>query len=59
MTNTITNTDFKFTGLKNSYRGKVREVYTLKNDVLVMIASDRISAFDHILPKAYHIKDKY
>jgi phosphoribosylaminoimidazole-succinocarboxamide synthase len=56
MTNTITNTDFKFTGLKNSYRGKVREVYTLKNDVLVMIASDRISAFDHILPKGIPYK---
>ncbi|MFA9212095.1 MAG: phosphoribosylaminoimidazolesuccinocarboxamide synthase [Moraxellaceae bacterium] len=56
MSNTITNTDFKFTGLKNIYRGKVREVYTLENDVLVMIASDRISAFDHILPKGIPYK---
>jgi glycosyltransferase involved in cell wall biosynthesis len=56
MSNTITNTDFKFTGLKNIYRGKVREVYTLENEVLVMIASDRISAFDHILPKGIPYK---
>ena len=44
-------TDFKFPGQSKFYRGKVRDVYTV-NDRLVMIASDRISAFDHILPRA-------
>lgn len=48
--NTIGNTDFKFTLSQHVYRGKVREVYTL-GDILISIASDRISAFDHILPK--------
>ena len=33
------------------YHGKVRDVYTINNDILVMVATDRISAFDHILPK--------
>ena len=51
MSNSITETDFKFPGQKAVYHGKVRDVYTLENDILVMIASDRISAFDHILPK--------
>lgn len=44
-------TDFNFPGQKSVYKGKVRDVYTLENDILVMVASDRISAFDHILPK--------
>jgi len=47
----ITDTNFQFPNQTNFYRGKVREVYTLQNDLLVMIASDRISAFDHILPR--------
>ena len=51
MSNSITVTDYNFPGQKAVYHGKVRDVYTLENDVLVMIASDRISAFDHILPK--------
>ncbi len=51
MSNAIVRTDFHFPGQKNVYKGKVRDVYTLDNDVLVMVASDRISAFDHILPK--------
>ena len=51
MSNSITETDFKFPGQKAVYHGKVRDVYTLENDIVVMIASDRISAFDHILPK--------
>mgnify|MGYP005990137743 CR=1 FL=1 len=42
---------FEFPKQKAVYNGKVRDVYTLENDVLVMVASDRISAFDHILPK--------
>jgi len=56
MIQTITSTNFKFPGQKNVYRGKVREVYTLENDLVVMVASDRISAFDHILPKGIPYK---
>jgi phosphoribosylaminoimidazole-succinocarboxamide synthase len=44
-------TDFLFPGQTNFYRGKVRDVYTINSDLLVMIASDRISAFDVILPR--------
>lgn len=56
MIQTITSTNFKFPGQKSVYRGKVREVYTLENDLLVMVATDRISAFDHILPKGIPYK---
>ena len=51
MSNAIIKTDFNFSGQKTVYKGKVRDVYTLENGILVMVASDRISAFDHILPK--------
>lgn len=51
MENAIVKSDFNFPGQKKVYKGKVRDVYTLENDILVMVASDRISAFDHILPK--------
>ena len=51
MSNSITATEFNFPGQKAVYHGKVRDVYTLENDLVVMVASDRISAFDHILPK--------
>ncbi len=51
MEKAIIKSDFNFPGQKNVYKGKVRDVYTLENDLLVMVASDRISAFDHILPK--------
>ena len=51
MSNSITTTNYNFPGQKAVYHGKVRDVYTLENDIVVMIASDRISAFDHILPK--------
>ena len=51
MERAIVKTDFNFPGQKKVYKGKVRDVYTLDNDLLVMVASDRISAFDHILPK--------
>ncbi len=51
MDQAITSGEFKFEGQKSVYHGKVRDVYTLDNDLLVMVASDRISAFDHILPK--------
>lgn len=51
MSNAITKSTFHFKGQKSVYNGKVRDVYTLDNGLLVMVASDRISAFDHILPK--------
>ncbi|MDA3911493.1 MAG: phosphoribosylaminoimidazolesuccinocarboxamide synthase [Bacteroidales bacterium] len=53
---TITNANFDFPGVKNVYHGKVREVYTIKNDLLVMVVSDRISAFDVVLPKGIPFK---
>lgn len=56
MSQTITDTNFSFPGQESLYKGKVREVYTLKNDIVVMVASDRISAFDHILPKGIPYK---
>lgn len=46
----LTKTDFEFPNQKEVYKGKVRDVYFIGDDYLVMIASDRISAFDHILP---------
>ncbi len=49
-------TNFHFTGQKSIYKGKVREVYTLENDVLVMIATDRLSAFDVVMPKGIPYK---
>ena len=54
--NTINETDFQFPEQKSIYRGKVREVYTIKDNVLVMIASDRLSAFDVILPRQIPFK---
>ena len=56
MGNTIKNTNFQFLGQLSVYNGKVRDVYTLENDLVVMVASDRISAFDHILPKGIPYK---
>lgn len=56
MNNTIQQSDFNFTGLEKVYHGKVRDVYFLENDTLVMVASDRISAFDHILPRTIPYK---
>jgi len=49
--NTINDTNFNFPKQKNVYKGKVREVYNINDDLLVMIASDRLSAFDVIMPK--------
>jgi len=46
-------------GLINTYHGKVRDVYYIENELLVMIASDRISAFDVILPSQSHLKDRF
>lgn len=53
---TITTTNFDFPGQKSVYKGKVREVYTLENDLLVMIVTDRLSAFDVVLPKGIPYK---
>jgi phosphoribosylaminoimidazole-succinocarboxamide synthase len=52
----ITSSTFHFPGQVSVYNGKVRDVYTLENGLLVMVASDRISAFDHILPKGIPFK---
>jgi phosphoribosylaminoimidazole-succinocarboxamide synthase len=52
----ITSSTFNFPGQVSVYNGKVRDVYTLENGLLVMVASDRISAFDHILPKGIPFK---
>ena len=56
MVNTITNTDFNFPGQISVYKGKVREVYRLENDILVMISTDRLSAFDVVMPKGIPFK---
>lgn len=49
--NTIRGTQFQLPGQTGVYHGKVRDVYSIGNNLLVMVATDRISAFDHILPK--------
>ena len=54
--NTIFKTDFKFPGQISKYEGKVRDVYSLEDDILVIVASDRISAFDIIMPKPIPFK---
>ena len=54
--NTITHTNFQFPNQKSVYKGKVREVYNINNDLLVMIATDRLSAFDVIMPKGIPYK---
>ncbi|MFD2098824.1 phosphoribosylaminoimidazolesuccinocarboxamide synthase [Flagellimonas iocasae] len=54
--NTLMDTDFHFPGQKSIYKGKVREVYTLENDILVMVATDRLSAFDVVMPKGIPYK---
>ena len=51
MSGTINSTDFQLPGLISKYEGKVRDVYELENQILVIVASDRISAFDIIMPK--------
>ena len=51
MAKTLVSTDFHFEGQTGVYHGKVRDVYNINNDLLVMVATDRISAFDFILPK--------
>ncbi len=55
-TNTLMHTDFEFVGQTNKYTGKVREVYTLDNDTLIMVATDRLSAFDVVMPRGIPFK---
>tara|TARA_Y100000768_G_C23917989_1_gene653354 strand:- start:124 stop:1074 length:951 start_codon:yes stop_codon:yes gene_type:complete len=56
--NTIFKTDFKFPRQISKYEGKVRDVYSLEDDILVIVASDRISAFDIIMPKPIPFKGR-
>ncbi|MCQ2251155.1 MAG: phosphoribosylaminoimidazolesuccinocarboxamide synthase [Bacteroidales bacterium] len=56
MSKALTNTDFNFNGQKSVYHGKVRDVYNINDDKLVMVATDRISAFDVVLPKGIPFK---
>lgn len=54
--NTLTQTNFNFPGQKSVYHGKVRDVYNINDDLMVMVATDRISAFDVVLPKGIPFK---
>lgn len=56
MSNTILDTNFNFPEQQSVYKGKVREVYKLKDNVLVMVATDRLSAFDVVMPKGIPYK---
>ena len=56
MNNTIIDTNFNFPGQKSVYKGKVREVYNINDEILVMIATDRLSAFDVVMPKGIPYK---
>ena len=56
MSHTITDTNFEFPGQSNLYKGKVREVYNINDDLLVMVATDRLSAFDVVMPKGIPFK---
>ncbi|MBE9489420.1 MAG: phosphoribosylaminoimidazolesuccinocarboxamide synthase [Bacteroidetes bacterium] len=56
MNNTITDTNFNFPNQKSVYKGKVREVYNISDKFLVMVATDRLSAFDVVMPKGIPFK---
>jgi len=56
MGNALTKTNFNFPGQKSLYKGKVRDVYNINDEYLVMVVSDRISAFDVVLPKGIPFK---
>ena len=56
MANTLMSTQFEFPGQESVYRGKVREVYRLAGGLLVMVATDRLSAFDVVMPKGIPYK---
>ena len=57
--NALTKTDFHFEGQKSVYHGKVRDVYNINDDLMVMVATDRISAFDVVLPKGIPFKGPF
>lgn len=52
----LTKTDFNFPGQKSVYHGKVRDVYNINGEKLVMVATDRISAFDVVLPGRHSLQ---
>ena len=56
MSNTLTSTNYQFPNQTKVYKGKVRDVYTIGQDTLIMIATDRISAFDVVLPQGIPFK---
>jgi len=56
MKKTVLRTDFKFPGLKSIYHGKVRDVYNINDEILLMVVTDRISAFDVVLPRGIPYK---
>ena len=56
MNKALTRTDFNFEGQKSVYHGKVRDVYNINDKLMVMVATDRISAFDVVLPKGIPFK---
>ncbi|NQU85612.1 MAG: phosphoribosylaminoimidazolesuccinocarboxamide synthase, partial [Mariniphaga sp.] len=56
MSSALTKTDYNFPGQKDVYHGKVRDVYNINDEYLVMVVSDRISAFDVVLPKGIPFK---
>ena len=56
ISNVLINTDFKLNGLREKYKGKVRDVYKLKNNLLIVVVTDRISAFDVVLPRGIPFK---
>lgn len=58
MSNAITKTSFKLPGQTNLYVGKVRDVYHIKDELLIMVTTDRISAFDVVLPGESHTRDR-
>ena len=58
MSDVLLNTDFKLIGLNNKYTGKVRDVYKLNDNLLIIIVTDRISAFDVVLPKGIPFRVK-
>jgi phosphoribosylaminoimidazole-succinocarboxamide synthase len=56
MSNALTKTNFNFPGQKSVYHGKVRDVYNINDDFLVMVVSDRISAFERGPSKRYSLQ---
>lgn len=56
MTNTLMDTQFQFPGQQSVYKGKVREVYRMEEGLLIMVATDRLSAFDVVMPKGIPFK---